>query len=118
VKNRELGTIATYNGTYCFIRRDDGDSKDIFAHESELPKDIHRGDRVSFDVAPDPFKSEKYLHGTFALKTKRRRQPMRETDGALSHHATHLTQSDSTFHFHQRQPSGPCVVKLVFVRFY
>jgi cold shock CspA family protein len=61
MKERERGAVASYNGAYCFIRRDDDDSKDIFAHESELPKDICRGDRVSFDVAPDPFKIGKVL---------------------------------------------------------
>jgi cold shock CspA family protein len=56
MKSRELGTIATYNGSYAFIRPDAVD-KDVFAHSSELPSDsIHRGDRVSYDLMPDAFK--------------------------------------------------------------
>jgi cold shock CspA family protein len=57
MKSREFGTIATYNGSYAFTRSDAADSKDVFAHSSELPSDpIHRGDRVSYDLAPDLFK--------------------------------------------------------------
>jgi cold shock CspA family protein len=60
MKSRELGTIASFNGSYAFIRRDEDDSKDIFAHSSELPsEDIRRGERVSFYVQPDQFKAGK-----------------------------------------------------------
>ena len=56
MKSREHGAIATFNGSYAFIKPDGADG-DVFAHRSELPSDqIHRGDRVSFDVAPDPYK--------------------------------------------------------------
>jgi cold shock CspA family protein len=57
---RDYGTISTYNGTYAFIQPDTGD-KDVFAHESELPDGISRADRVSFVVAPDPYKPGKML---------------------------------------------------------
>jgi cold shock CspA family protein len=60
MRGRELGKISTYNGTYAFIQPDTGD-KDVFAHEGELPNDIRRGDRVSFVVAPDPYKPGKML---------------------------------------------------------
>jgi cold shock CspA family protein len=57
MKSREFGTIATYNGSYCFIKPDAADSRDVFAHSSDLPGGpIHRGDRVSYDLAPDTFK--------------------------------------------------------------
>jgi cold shock CspA family protein len=56
MKAREFGTVATYNGSYCFIKPD-ADSKDVFARSSELPSDpIHRGDRVSYDLTPDIYK--------------------------------------------------------------
>jgi cold shock CspA family protein len=56
MKSREYGTIATYNGTYAFIKPDAAE-KDVFAHESELPSDsIHRGDRVSYDLVPDTYR--------------------------------------------------------------
>jgi cold shock CspA family protein len=58
MRSRELGKISTYNGTYAFIQPDTGD-KDVFAHESELPNDIRRGDRVSFSVSPDTYKPGK-----------------------------------------------------------
>jgi cold shock CspA family protein len=61
MRERETGTIVTHNATYAFISRDDDDSKQVFAHESELPDAIHRGDRVSFVVAPDPYKPGKML---------------------------------------------------------
>jgi cold shock CspA family protein len=60
MKERELGTVASYNGVFAFIRRDDVE-RDIFAHESELPDGIVRGDRVSFQVAQDPYKPGKML---------------------------------------------------------
>jgi cold shock CspA family protein len=60
MKERETGTVASYNGTFAFISRDDVE-RDIFAHESELPDGIQSGDRVSFDVAPDPYKPGKML---------------------------------------------------------
>ena len=56
MKSRESGEIASFNGAFAFIKPDLG-GKDVFAHVSELPSDqIHSGDRVSFDVAPDPYK--------------------------------------------------------------
>jgi cold shock CspA family protein len=58
LKSKEYGTVATYNGAFCFIRPETGD-RDVFAHESELPDGIRRGDRVSFDLAPDTFKPGK-----------------------------------------------------------
>jgi cold shock CspA family protein len=58
MKSREYGTVATYNGAFCFIRPETGE-RDVFAHESELPNDIRRGDRVSFDLAPDAYKPGK-----------------------------------------------------------
>jgi cold shock CspA family protein len=61
MKSRELGTVASYNAVFAFIRRDDVE-RDIFAHESDLPSEgIRRGDRVSFVVAPDPYKPGKLL---------------------------------------------------------
>jgi cold shock CspA family protein len=59
MKSREHGAISTFNGSYAFITPDSGE-KDIFAHSSQLPDNpIHRGDRVSFDLAPDKFKPGK-----------------------------------------------------------
>ena len=59
MKSREQGAIATFNGAFAFIRPDGAD-KDVFAHASELPTGpIHGGDRVTFDIAPDPFKPGK-----------------------------------------------------------
>jgi cold shock CspA family protein len=59
MKAREYGVINTHNGSYAFITPDGAD-RAVFAHSSELPKDrIYPGDRVSFDVAPDPFKPGK-----------------------------------------------------------
>jgi cold shock CspA family protein len=56
MKSREYGTIATYNGTYAFIKPDAAEN-DVFAHSSELLSDsIHRGDRVSYDLVPDTYK--------------------------------------------------------------
>ena len=56
MKNREYGTVATWNGSYCFVTPDSGE-KDVFCRASQLPTDkIHRGDRVSFDLAPDNYK--------------------------------------------------------------
>jgi cold shock CspA family protein len=49
MKSREYGVIQTYNGAFCFIRPETGE-RDVFAHESELPDGIRRGDRVSFDL--------------------------------------------------------------------
>jgi cold shock CspA family protein len=60
MKERETGTVASYNAVFAFIARDDVE-RDIFAHESELPDGISRGDRVSFVVAPDPYKPGKML---------------------------------------------------------
>jgi cold shock CspA family protein len=61
MKSREFGTIATFNGTYAFIRPDSGE-RDIFAHETELPGGhVHRGDRVSYDVTVDPYKPGRIL---------------------------------------------------------
>jgi cold shock CspA family protein len=61
MKSREYGEIASYNGSYAFIKPDSGD-RDIFAHESQLPNGrIHRGDRVSFDVVPDKYKPGKLV---------------------------------------------------------
>jgi cold shock CspA family protein len=61
MKSREHGEIATYNGSYAFIRPDNC-GRDVFAHESALPDGrIHCGDRVSFDVAPDPYKPGRML---------------------------------------------------------
>jgi cold shock CspA family protein len=61
MKSREFGEIATFNGTYAFIRPDAAD-RDVFAHESELTyAPVHRGDRVSFGLAPDPYKPGKML---------------------------------------------------------
>jgi cold shock CspA family protein len=59
MKPREFGTIATYNCSYVFIKPDAADTKDVFAHASELPGPVHRGDRVSYDVAPDIYKPGK-----------------------------------------------------------
>jgi cold shock CspA family protein len=58
MRERDFGVISTYNGTYAFIQPDTGD-KDVFAHESELPDIVRRGDRVSFTVAPDVYKPGK-----------------------------------------------------------
>ena len=59
--DREYGEISTYNSSYAFIRRDSAE-KDLFAHMSQLKYDpIYRGDRVSFDIAPDPYKPGKML---------------------------------------------------------
>jgi cold shock protein len=60
MKAREHGTVATFNGSFCFITPDNG-QRDVFAHVSQLPQGqtMHRGDRVSFDLAPDPFKNGK-----------------------------------------------------------
>jgi cold shock CspA family protein len=56
MKSRECGSIATFSGTFAFFRPDAAD-KDIFAHASELPNGhIQRGDRVSYDLAPDRYK--------------------------------------------------------------
>jgi cold shock CspA family protein len=61
MKSREHGTIATYNGTYAFITPDSGE-RDVFCHESELPDSpVRRGDRVSYDLAVDPYKVSKML---------------------------------------------------------
>jgi cold shock CspA family protein len=57
MKSREFGTVATYNGSYAFIRSDAEDTQDVFAHASELPDAINRGDR--YDVAPDIYKPGK-----------------------------------------------------------
>ena len=43
MKSREFGTIATYNGSYAFIRPDAEDTKDVFAHASELPGPVSPG---------------------------------------------------------------------------
>jgi cold shock CspA family protein len=55
VKSREFGTVATYNGSYAFIKPDTAD-KDVFAQASELPGSVSRGDRVSYDLLPDTYK--------------------------------------------------------------
>jgi cold shock CspA family protein len=56
MKSREHGEIAYFNGSFAFIKPD-VEGKDVFAHVSELPTDrIHSGDRVTFDLAPDPYK--------------------------------------------------------------
>jgi cold shock CspA family protein len=61
MRERETGTVASYNGVFAFIRRDDVE-RDIFAHESELPMiGVRCGDKVSFEVAPDPYKPGKML---------------------------------------------------------
>jgi len=59
MKSREMGTVASFNGSYCWIKPDTAE-RDVFAHASELPEGrIHRGDRVEFDLAPDSFKPGK-----------------------------------------------------------
>jgi cold shock CspA family protein len=60
MKDREQGRVATYNGSYAFLTPDTG-GRDVFAYEDQLPMDVRRGDRVSFTVAPDPFKPGKML---------------------------------------------------------
>jgi cold shock CspA family protein len=56
MKSREFGKVVTYNGAFAFLRPHGAD-KDIFAHASQLPDGtIHPGDKVSFDVSPDPYK--------------------------------------------------------------
>jgi cold shock CspA family protein len=56
MRSREFGKVVTYNGTYAFLRPDGAD-RDVFAHASQLPDDgIHTGDRVTFDISPDPYK--------------------------------------------------------------
>jgi cold shock CspA family protein len=57
MKARVLGRCVTFNGSYAFLRPIGDYSKDIFAHESELPGGmIHVGDKCTFDVSPDPYK--------------------------------------------------------------
>src|SRR4029434_9802727 len=65
MKSREYGVIATFNGSYAFIKPDSGD-RDLFCHSSELPEKghIHRGQHVSYDVAPDKFKPGRCLART------------------------------------------------------
>jgi hypothetical protein len=46
MKARVLGSCVTFNGSYAFLRPIGDYSKDIFAHESELPG----GDRVSYST--------------------------------------------------------------------
>jgi cold shock CspA family protein len=59
MKSRECGVITSYNGAFAFLRPD-GAFRDVFAHESELPPEgVSRGDRVSFDLAPDAYKPGK-----------------------------------------------------------
>jgi cold shock CspA family protein len=60
MKDREHGRVATYNGSYAFLTPDTGE-RDVFAYEDELPMVVRRGDRVSFVVAPDPYKPGKML---------------------------------------------------------
>jgi cold shock CspA family protein len=61
MQDREYGEISTYNGSYAFIRRD-ADEKDLFAHMSQLKYDpVYRGDKVSFEVAPDMTKPGKFM---------------------------------------------------------
>lgn len=61
-KDRDYGKIATYNGSYAFIRPDTGE-RDIFAHVSELPRHgyISPGDRVSYILAKDTHKPGRLL---------------------------------------------------------
>ena len=58
--DRDYGTVSTYNGSYAFITPD-GEGKDVFAYKDELPGNVHRGDRVSYELAPDPYKPGKML---------------------------------------------------------
>jgi len=57
--NREFGTVATWNGSYCFVTPDNpvSDYRDVFCHTTECqlpPRAILRnGDRVSFELHPD-----------------------------------------------------------------
>jgi|SoiMetStandDraft_2_1073263.scaffolds.fasta_scaffold30569_2 cold shock CspA family protein len=70
MKSREYGVIQTYNGAFCFIRPETGE-RDVFAHESELPDGIRRGDRVSFDLAPDTYKPGKMCAKTVRLEDEK-----------------------------------------------
>jgi cold shock CspA family protein len=58
MKAREHGSISTYNGSFAFLTPDSGE-RDVFAHVTELPETIQRGDRVSYNLAPDNFKPGK-----------------------------------------------------------
>jgi cold shock CspA family protein len=73
MKSREYGTIATYSGVFGFIKPDDdAQTRDVFVHESELAySPVHRGDRVSYDLAPDPFKSGKMLARGVTLENEK-----------------------------------------------
>ena len=63
MKSRDFGEIAFWNGnSFGFIKPDRGDSGDLFFHVSELPEgqhDVHRGDRVQYDVDRDRYKPDK-----------------------------------------------------------
>ena len=60
MKAREYGKISSYNGVFGFITPERDDARDVFTHESELTySPVHRGDRVSYDLAPDKFKPGK-----------------------------------------------------------
>jgi cold shock CspA family protein len=62
MKSREIGNVVTFNGTYAFIRPDLAE-RDVFAHVSQFPTDkIRRGDRVSYDLVPDPYKGNGKMH--------------------------------------------------------
>ena len=57
-ESRTQGEVAFWNGnSFGFIKPDAGD-QDAFFHVSELPADqpVQCGDRVSFNIAPDPKK--------------------------------------------------------------
>jgi cold shock CspA family protein len=82
MKARTLGTCVTFNGTYAFLRPIAGDTKDVFAHESELPDGmIHVGDKCTFDVSPDPYKRNR-LRATNVRLVDADKKPTDEGVGA------------------------------------
>jgi cold shock CspA family protein len=57
MKARVLGRCVAFNGSYAFLRPIGDYSKDVFAHESELPDGtISVGDKCTFDLSPDTYK--------------------------------------------------------------